>query len=53
MFAVGKADHRCDVGFAVRVVQWAACYYYRVIGDGSGGEDGKGGIVAGHGQLAE
>lgn len=53
MFAVGEADHRCDEGFAVGVVQRAACYYHRVIGNGSGSEGGKGGIVAGHGQLAE
>lgn len=53
VFTVGEADHRCDVGFAVGVLQRAACNHHRVGGYGSGGERGKGFIVTGHGQLAE
>ena len=29
-FTAGEANHRCDVGFAVGVVQWAACDHYGV-----------------------
>lgn len=53
VFTAGEADHRCNVGFAVGVVQWAACDHHYVVGYGSGSEGGKDCIVAGHGQLAE
>lgn len=53
VLSAGEADHRRNVGFAVWIVQRAACDHYCVASHGGGGEHGKGCMVTGHGQLAE